>query len=154
MSKNIDTKYDEWMRDLENIRLLKPRHILFMCVANSARSQLAEGVARHFAPKNVTISSAGSRPTAIRLEAIEVLKEIGIDVGIQFSKSVEEIKSNTVDLVITLCAEEVCPAFLGKAVRLHWAFEDPAKVVGQKDRLKAFRKIRDELMKRLRILFE
>ena len=92
-----------------------PKGILFLCVANSARSQMAEGIARSLAPPGVKIWSAGSRPTKVRPEAIEVLKEIGIDISEHRSKAVAEIPADDVDTVITLCAEEECPVFLGKA---------------------------------------
>jgi arsenate reductase len=124
--------------------------ILFLCVANSARSQMAEGIARSFAPPEVKIWSAGSRPTGVRPEAIAALKEIGIDISGQRSKAVAEIPASEVDTVITLCAEEECPVFLGKARRLHWGLPDPVAVVGSEvEILSAFRKIRDELSRRI-----
>jgi protein-tyrosine-phosphatase len=122
--------------------------ILFLCVANSARSQMAEGIARSLAPPRVKIWSAGSRPATIRPEAIAVLKEIGIDISAQRSKAVAEIPALEVDTAITLCAEEECPIFLGKAHRLHWGLPDPVAASGPNN-LKAFRKIRDELLRRI-----
>jgi len=137
------------------LRALRPRHILFLCVQNSARSQLAEGVARFLAPPGVTVSSAGSSPAFVRPQAIQVLKEIGIDISGHRSKSIEEIAAASVDAVVTLCAEEVCPVFLGTAVRLHWGLPDPAKAPGDDEaRLNAFRATRDELFRRLKLLFE
>src|SRR5512136_816861 len=128
--------------------------ILFLCVANSARSQMAEGIARSLAPPGVRIWSAGSRPTSVRPEAIAVLKEIGIDISGHRSKAVAEIPASEVDTVITLCAEEECPVFLGKARRLHWGLPDPAAAEGDEAvRLEAFRRIRDELRSRLAALF-
>jgi thioredoxin type arsenate reductase len=124
--------------------------ILFLCVANSARSQIAEGVARSIVLPGIKVWSAGSRPTSVRPEAIEVLKEIGIDISNHRSKSVAEIPAAEVDTVITLCGEEECPLFLGKATRLHWGLPDPAAVQGsEQDRLNAFRNTRDELRRRL-----
>ena len=124
--------------------------ILFLCVANSARSQMAEGVARSMAPPGIKVWSAGSRPTSVRPEAIAVLKEIGIDISSHRSKAVAEIPTAGVDTVITLCGEEECPLFLGKATRLHWGLADPAAIKGsEEDRLNAFRKTRDELRRRL-----
>jgi len=99
--------------------------ILFLCVANSARSQLGEGLARRLFP-GFRIQSAGSRPSRVNPFAVEALAELGIDASAHASKSVADIDPATVDLVITLCAEEVCPAFLGKAERLHWPIPDPA----------------------------
>ena len=105
---------------------MQPRHILFLCVANSARSQMAEGIARSLAPHGVKVSSAGSSPTSVRPQAIQVLNEIGIDISGHRSKGLDSIDAGSVDAVITLCAEEVCPVFLGKAHRLHWGLPDPA----------------------------
>jgi thioredoxin type arsenate reductase len=124
--------------------------ILFLCVANSARSQMAEGIARSLATPGMKIWSAGSRPTKVRPEAIAVLKEIGIDISQNRSKAVAEIPADEIDTVITLCAEEECPVFLGKAQRLHWGLPDPAAVVGtEEEALSAFRKIRDDLSRRI-----
>jgi arsenate reductase len=128
--------------------------ILFLCVANSARSQMAEGIARSFAPSGVKIWSAGSRPTTVRPEAIAVLQEIGIDISGHRSKSVAEIPASEVDTVITLCGEEECPVFLGKARRLHWGLTDPTAAAGnEENRMTAFREIRDELRQRIESLF-
>jgi thioredoxin type arsenate reductase len=126
------------------------RGVLFLCVANSARSQMAEGIARFLAGPGLRVWSAGSDPTRVRPEAIAVLKEIGIDISGQRSKAVAEIPAADVDTVITLCAEEACPVFLGKARRLHWALADPAAAEGSEEqRLAAFREVRDELRRRI-----
>jgi protein-tyrosine-phosphatase len=127
-----------------------PKGILFLCVANSARSQMAEGIALSLAPPGVKIWSAGSRPTSVRPEAIAALKEIGIDISGHRSKSVAEIPASEVDTVITLCGEEECPVFFGKAQRLHWGLPDPVAVGGSAaEILSAFRKVRDELSRRI-----
>ena len=127
--------------------------ILFLCVANSARSQMAEGVARSMAPPGIKVWSAGSRPTSVRPEAVEVLKEIGIDISHHHSKTVDEIPAAEVDTVITLCGEEECPVFLGQVTRLHWGLPDPAAVQGtEEERLNAFRGVRDELSRRIEAL--
>jgi protein-tyrosine-phosphatase len=129
-----------------------PRGILFLCVANSARSQMAEGIARAIAPPGVNIWSAGSRPTSVRPEAIATLREIGIDISGHHSKAVSEIPSDEIDTVITLCAEEECPLFLGKAERLHWGLPDPGTGSGSREEaLEAFRKVRDELLRRITV---
>jgi protein-tyrosine-phosphatase len=131
--------------------------VLFLCVANSARSQMAEGIARSLAPPGTKIWSAGSRPTSVRPEAIAVLREIGIDISGHRSKPVSEIPSSEVDTVVTLCGEEECPVFLGQANRLHWGLADPAAVAccgPESKRLEAFRSSRDELRARIADLFK
>lgn len=100
--------------------------ILFMCVANSARSQMAEGLARHMLGDDVRVLSAGSAPATVNPHAIEAMAELGIDMAGHRSKSVDEIDVGGVDLVITLCAEEVCPVLPGRVQRLHWPIPDPA----------------------------
>lgn len=145
---------EHWIEDVARLKEADPRHILFLCVANSARSQMAEGIARSLAPQGVQISSAGSRPTQVRPEAIEVMQEIGMDISGQHSKSVETIDPATVDAVVTLCADEVCPVFYGNVLRIHWGLEDPAGASGSHDgRLAAFRLVRDELLQRLTAVF-
>ena len=104
----------------------EPKGILFLCVANSARSQMAEGLGRQIFGDRVSVQSAGSEPSTVNPHAVEVMSEIVIDLTTHHSKSVQTIDPNTVATVITLCAEEVCPAFLGKARRLHWPIADPA----------------------------
>ncbi len=143
----------EWLVEAAVLRALAPRGVLFLCVANSARSQLAEGIARFLAPPGITVWSAGSKPTRVRPEAIAALAEIGIDISHHRSKDVSEIPPPEVDTVITLCGEEECPVFLGKARRLHWGLPDPAGVDGSEaDRADAFRRTRDELRRRLGVV--
>ena len=147
-------EHEKWLAEAEMLRAQKPRGLLFLCVANSARSQIAEGIARSLAPKGVTVWSAGSKPTQVRPEAKAVLEEVGIDISEHRSKAVSEIPVDQVDTVISLCAEEECPLFLGKATRLHWGLPDPAGVEGdQAARLDAFRQTRDELRRRLAVVF-
>jgi uncharacterized membrane protein YraQ (UPF0718 family)/protein-tyrosine-phosphatase len=111
---------------------------------------MAEGIARSLLPPSVPVWSAGSRPTSVRPEAVTVLKEIGIDISGHRSKAVVEVPAGQVDTVITLCAEEECPVFLGKARRLHWGLADPAAVTGsEEDRLNAFRRTREDLRQRI-----
>jgi arsenate reductase (thioredoxin) len=126
--------------------------VLFLCVANSARSQMAEGIARALLPPEVKVWSAGSRPTSVRPEAIAVLREIGIDISGHRAKAVSEIPAAEVDTVVTLCGEEECPLFLGKADRLHWGLPDPAASAPpatREDVLAKFRAVRDELRSRI-----
>ncbi len=142
-----------WQEEAARVRARSPRRLLFMCVQNSARSQMAEGIARALAPEGVTVASAGSSPAFVRPEAIQVMQELGIDLSGHRSKSVDELSDQEVDLVVTLCAEEVCPVWLGQATRLHWALPDPAAVKhDQAARLDAFRQARDELRRRLSLL--
>jgi arsenate reductase len=115
---------------------------------------MAEGIARSFAPASVKISSAGSRPSRLNPVAVKALAEVGIDIRQHFSKSVDDVPPGDVDAVVTLCAEEVCPVFLGKALRVHWGLPDPAGAGNtDEEQLQAFRKVRDELRRRLARVF-
>lgn len=126
--------------------------ILFLCVANSARSQMAEGLARWLFGEQVPVQSAGSEPSVVNPYAIEVMRELGIDLGTHRSKSVETVDPTSVHTVITLCAEEVCPAFLGGARRLHWPIPDPASKdpsIPREEMLERFRRARDTIRQKL-----
>ena len=126
------------------------RGLLFLCVANSARSQMAEGIARQLAGDRLRVQSAGSEPTRLNPLAAAALAEVGIDASGQRSKLVDEIDRTAVDTVITLCAEEVCPVYLGAARRLHWPLPDPAgHAEGEEASLARFRAVRDELARRI-----
>ena len=128
------------------------RGLLFLCVANSARSQMAEGLARDLFGSAARVQSAGSRPSRVNPLAIEVLAEQGLDISGQHSKSVDSIDPGGVDVVVTLCAEEVCPVFLGGAKRLHWPIPDPADddpALDRGQRLARFRAARDAIRARL-----
>ncbi len=127
--------------------------LLFLCVANSARSQLAEALARRERP-GLKIWSAGSAPGRVNPLAVRVLSEIGIDASGQRAKGLDAVPADEVDTVVTLCAEEVCPVFPGNVRRLHWPLPDPAAAAGDEEtRLAAFRAVRDELTARIRTLF-
>lgn len=124
--------------------------VLFLCVANSSRSQMAEGIARAMAPPGVEVWSAGSAPTRVNPLALDALLEIGVDIRDHRSKSVAEIPVERIGTVVTLCAEEVCPVFLGDVRRLHWPFEDPAVATGTREqKLEAFRRVRDDIREAL-----
>ena len=126
--------------------------ILFLCVANSARSQMAEGLARHMLGPGINVQSAGSNPSRINPHAIETMAEIGIDISSQVSKTVDTINPASVDIVVTLCAEEVCPVMPATVQRLHWPIPDPATSdpsVTHEDALSRFRKARDQIKTRL-----
>ena len=129
--------------------------ILFLCVANSARSQMAEGLARKLFGTRVAVQSAGSEPSTLNPYAIEVMREVGVDLTTHHSKSVQTIDPATVGTVITLCAEEVCPVFLGNARRVHWPIQDAASKdssIPREEMLTRFRTARDQIQGRLEVL--
>lgn len=129
--------------------------ILFLCVANSARSQMAEGLARQRFGGAVRVQSAGSEPSRVSPFAIKAMAELGIDLGAHSSKSVQAIDPDSVDLVITLCAEEVCPVFLSRASRLSWPLPNPDRPhedLTDAERLELFRVARDQIRARLEVL--
>ena len=126
--------------------------ILFLCVANSARSQMAEGLARKLLGGTALVQSAGSEPSQVNPYAIAVMRELGIDLSPNASKSVQTIAPESVHTVVTLCAEEVCPAFLGSARRLHWPVADPASAdpsLTPEQMLSRFRVARDAIAAKL-----
>ena len=130
----------------------KPR-VLILCTGNSARSQIAEGLLRHFGNGRYEVSSAGTKPTCLNPLAIEVMQEMGIDISQQRSKSVAEFAGQAFHTVITVCdsAAEQCPVFPGAPQRVHWSLPDPAAVAGTyQEKLHAFREVRDELQARIR----
>lgn len=131
------------------------RSVLFLCVANSARSQMAEALARARFGARVHVQSAGSMPAHVNPYAVAVMAERGLDLSGHHSKSVSTIDPATVDLVVTLCAEEVCPLFLGAAPRLHWPIDDPASkdpAISRDEFLARFRRAADEIDARLAAL--
>jgi len=129
--------------------------VLILCTGNSARSQMAEGLLRHDGGASFEVSSAGTKPTPVRPEAIAAMREIGIDISGQRSKSVEEFAGQKFDCVITVCdhARESCPLFPATTQRIHWSLDDPAALPGsQEQRLAEFRRVRDQLRALLRDL--
>jgi protein-tyrosine-phosphatase len=130
------------------------RDVLFLCVANSVRSQLAEGLGRRLAPPGVEVHSAGSEPGQLNPLAVEVMAERGIDISGHASKPLGAIPSERIGTVVTLCADEVCPIFPANVIRHHWPQPDPAAVSGD-DAAKraAFRTCRDDIEAALRTLF-
>jgi arsenate reductase len=122
--------------------------VLFLCVANSARSQMAEGLARRRYGDRVRVQSAGSSPSRVNPWAIKAMDELGVDLRTHQSKSVDTIDPAGIDLVVTLCAEEVCPVFLGETERLHWPLKDPdrkGEELTDEERLEHFRVARDAI---------
>jgi arsenate reductase len=132
---------------------MKQQRILFLCVANSARSQMAEGLARAVLGNRAEVMSAGSQPSSVNPWAIEAMAEIGIDISSHRSKSVDGLDASTFDLVITLCAEEVCPALPPGIAHLHWPIPDPADdadPIESGEALDRFRSARDIIRDKLR----
>ena len=128
--------------------------ICFLSVANAARGQMAEGLARHRAPGGITVTSAGSAPTAVRPEAIAVLAEKGIDIRDQHSKGVDEVHLPSMDLVIILCEDEVSPTLPAETTQRQWPFPDPATGgLEPEESLAAFRTVRDDIDTKIRKLF-
>lgn len=131
------------------------KRILFLCVANSTRSQMAEGLARKILGSKAEVASAGTEPSQVNPQAVASLRAIGVDISHHYSKSIDDIDSDNVDLVVTLCAEEVCPVLPGRVERLHWPIPDPS---GGKDELTGealatqFATARDQIRMRLEIL--
>jgi arsenate reductase len=114
---------------------------------------MAEGLLREISGGRFEVFSAGTRPTGVRSEAIEAMREVGVDISLQRSKSVDEFAAEEFDYVITVCdnARDDCPVFPGKTARLHWSFDDPAAVEGEWEaRLAVFRRVRDEIGAHLR----
>lgn len=133
-----------------------PKRVLILCTGNSARSQMAEGILRYEAGNQFEVFSAGTQPGPVNPLAIEGMREIGIDISGHRSKSVEEFIGQEFDYLITVCdtAKESCPVFPRKAKRIHWSFEDPAATQGDEAaRLAVFRRVRDEIRKRLHAAF-
>ena len=118
--------------------------IVFLCGANAARSQMAEGLARAMAPagKGYRFFSAGSHPGTLNPHAVRALAEQGIDIAQHRSKGVEDVPLAEADVIVTLCAEEVCPFVPGAVRRIHWPLPDPTDLEG-------FRSVRDELRRLL-----
>jgi arsenate reductase len=122
--------------------------VLFLCVHNSARSQMAEGLLRSMAGDGVVVQSAGLEAGRVRPEAIAVMAELGLDISRQTSKSVGSLAGERFEIVVTTCdeAKEACPLFPGASRMLHWSLPDPAAVEGdQATRIAAFREVRDQL---------
>jgi arsenate reductase len=125
----------------------RPR-VLILCTGNSARSQMAEGLLRRLGGMRYEVFSAGTKPVGLNPLAIEAMREVGIDISAQRSKSVAEFSGQEFATVITVCdnAAEECPVFPGAPQRVHWSVTDPAAVSGtREEKLGAFRKVRDEL---------
>jgi ArsR family transcriptional regulator, arsenate/arsenite/antimonite-responsive transcriptional repressor / arsenate reductase (thioredoxin) len=132
----------------------KPLRILFLCTHNSARSQLAEAIARKLGGDNVEVASAGSEPSRVHPQTIELLREMGIDPNRHRSKSMDEFVGQHFDYVITVCdrVRDSCPTFPGDPKQIHWSFPDPTKEPEGFEQRRAFDHLRRELETRLRYL--
>jgi arsenate reductase len=131
---------------------MKKLRVLFVCIGNRARSQMAEGFLRHFAGDRFEVCSAGTVPKGLSPITVEVMREVGIDVSAHRSKSVEEFVSEDFDYVITVCdvARAACPRFDRSKRHLHWSVTDPAELEGAGVvSIEAFRAARDELRVRV-----
>ncbi len=125
----------------------KRLRLLFLCTGNSARSQMAEGFARHYGGDVLEAYSAGTQPTALHPLTVEVMREVGIDVSGHYAKGLGDVPSE-MDLVVTVCdqAAQVCPMFSGTPETLHWSLPDPAAVEGSLEaRREVFRRVRDDV---------
>ena len=130
----------------------KRARVLILCTGNSARSQMAEGLLRHDGGGRFEAFSAGVSPSRVRPEAIAAMREVGVDISGQRSKSVEEFAGQPFDYVITVCdnAREQCPFFPAETKRIHWSFDDSAAAEGEEsERLAVFRRVREEIRARL-----
>lgn len=129
----------------------KRRRILFLCTGNSARSQMAEGLLRHYARDRFEVFSAGTHPAGLNPNAVTAMAELGINIAESRSKSVDEFAGQQFEYVFTVCdnARESCPIFPGGGKRLHQSFEDPAAAPSGQQ-LDVFRKVRDQIAARLR----
>lgn len=135
---------------------MAPQRVLFLCVHNSARSQMAEGLLGHLDGDRFAAFSAGTEATQVRPQAIAVMAELGIDIAGQSSKTLDRYLGERFDAVITVCdqANEACPIFPGAARRLHWSFEDPSKATGtEAEQLATYRRVRDEIRVRMKAEF-
>jgi arsenate reductase len=124
------------------------KKLMFLCTANSCRSQMAEGFAREYGKGIIETFSAGLFPSYVHPRAIEVMKETGIDISNQKSKAIDEKILKQMDIIITLCghAEAMCPMTPPAIKKIHWPIEDPVGTTGtEEDIINAFRKARDEI---------
>lgn len=122
--------------------------VLFICTHNSARSQMAEGLLRHLYNNRYEVYSAGTEPSSVNQYAVNVMSEIGIDISMHRSKSINEFREIEFDYIVTVCdnAKETCPIFYGGGKKVHKGFDDPSKLNGSKEEiLLGFRRIRDEI---------
>jgi arsenate reductase (thioredoxin) len=133
------------------------KRVLFLCTANSSRSQMAEGIVNHFLGDKIAAFSAGTQATYVNPTAIEVMKEISIDISRHQSKNLTAFDGQSFDYVITLCgsANETCPLYIGGTKKTHIGFDDPAEARGTEEKvLHKFRRVRDEIKEKLTAFFQ
>jgi arsenate reductase len=129
----------------------KTKSILFLCTGNSCRSQMAEGFARNMLPNNWLVYSAGTIAAGLHPLTIEVMKEVGVDISSQYSKTIDEIPIEDIDCVVTLCgdARDNCPVFPKDIAKEHWPIKDPIRDIGKPTVMESFRQARDEIKRRV-----
>lgn len=133
---------------------MEKRRVLFVCTHNSARSQMAEAMLRTWGGDAFEAFSAGTEATGIKPETIQVMDEIGIDIGSQRSKTFDEFRGQAFEWFITVCdeAQKNCPVLPGVRQTAHWSMEDPSKAEGSpEERLAVFREVRDYIRNRMRL---
>lgn len=129
------------------------KKVLFLCTGNSCRSQMAQGFLRAYGGDQYEAHSAGTKPSIVNPLAVEVMREIGIDISGERSKNVTEYLGQHFSLVVTVCdnAKEYCPVFPAPCLRQHWPFQDPAGATGSREQqLAVFRAVRDQIAARIR----
>jgi arsenate reductase len=130
----------------------EPMRVLFLCMHNSARSQMAEGFLRELGGGRFDVASAGIEARGLNPLAVQAMAEVGIDISLQESKTLDRYLDESFDLLITVCdeANEVCPYFANAKERRHWSFPDPSAVRGDDTtRFAAFRVVRDAIRERI-----
>jgi len=130
---------------------MKNKSILFLCTGNACRSQMAEGFARAMFPKEWKIYSAGTIAAGLFPQTVEAMREAGIDISGQYSKTIDSVPVGEIDYVITLCgdARESCPIFPKKVEKEHWPIKDPARDIDKPNELESFRNVRDDIKARV-----
>ena len=130
------------------------KEVLFLCTHNSARSQMAEGWLRSLGGENFTVYSAGTEKTFVRPQAVQVMKEVGIDISHQVSKTLNQYLQKEFEEVITVCdsANESCPIFPHVKNRRHWSFPDPSQATGTEAViLDVYRHVRDAIKAKIQV---
>jgi arsenate reductase len=137
--------------DANRLTRMDKKRVLIICTGNVARSQMGEGLLRHFGGDRFEVFSGGLVPSYVRPNAIAVMKEIGIDISHHRSKSLNEFVDEPFDYVITVCdhAAQYCPTFPGESKRIHWSIKDPVVIGDDEAQLEAFRSARDDLKSRI-----